>query len=472
MAHQRKCHPLLLVLIACVLASGPLPYAAAQSSCGAWRGEPSDGRIQLAQVGESLGGECRGVFILSAETGAPGLGAHTLELHPTHTSNARIEWLPQNDPQESQHVALLVPSLELELHAFPIDTYSGAQILLAGDMTAASVRVDAAGFLLRTALALLDHGSCDSSEEQVANTATIVSPALEPVLQLVWSGDLVGARAGLRDLLPPLLEQSSASLQAEDAACAAESLLAAAGQPAILRKLEEAFLAWLPAKLFGYFEYQKQPAHLTLEYLASPVPTSTPAAATPEPASPAEREVLEVLRRYEEIRIRSHGPSHDITGLEEVLAESSLESHLGSVEWQRENNAYYLITVHESRVEEITVISPTRIDVLVDKLESREFYIDGKLGKNNTVYNDHYQVLYQFKLIDGSWYIVDRSVTTLPTTPTTTPAPVANGPGGVLFSDLTLTAHRAWEQLACCAESSAVVCAAWEPLPGLKQGGV
>ncbi len=457
MAHQGKRHLLLIVLFACLLASGPHPCAAAQGSCGAWSGEPSDGWIRLTQVGESLGAECRGIFVLDAATGASGLGAQTLELRTSHASNARIEWLPQNDLQESQHVALLVPSLELELQAVPIDRYSGAQISLAGEMTEASVRVDAAGFLLRMALVLVGRGSCDSSGEQLAYTATIASPVLEPALRLVWNGDLVGARVELHNLLPALLEQSSASLEAEGAACAAESLIAAAGQPAILQNLEDAFLAWLPVKLFGYFEYQKQPTYLTLEYLASPTAASTPMAATPEPASPAEREVLEVLRRYEEIRIRSHGPSHDITELEEVLAESSLESHLGSVEWQRENNAYYLITVHESRVEEITVISPTRIDVLVDKLESREFYIDGKLGTNNTVYNDHYQVLYQFKLIDGSWYIVDRSVTTLPTTPTSTPTPVAKRPGGALATDPALAAHRAWEPLGCPAVPSAVV---------------
>jgi hypothetical protein len=233
---------------------------------------------------------------------------------------------------------------------------------------------------------------------------------VHPALHLVWDGDLVGAKEEWNPLLPELLEQSSSILEEDGLTCAAESLIAATGQPAVLQKLETAFLTWLPMELYDYFEYQEQPASASIEYSASPVATSAPPTWTPEPASQAEREVLEVLRRYEEIRIRSHGPSHDITGLEDVLAESSLQTHLDSVEWQRENNAYYLTTVHESRVEEINVISPTRIDVLVDRLESREFYIDGQLGERNTVYDDQYQVWYQFKQIDGSWYIVDRDV--------------------------------------------------------------
>jgi len=39
-----------------------------------------------------------------------------------------------------------------------------------------------------------------------------------------------------------------------------------------------------------------------------------------------------------------------VTGLDTVLAESSLSEHLNRVKWQRENNAYYVISVHESDV--------------------------------------------------------------------------------------------------------------------------
>lgn len=419
----------LLVLIVCLLASDLLHCAVAQGPCGVWRGESSDRRIQLTQVGGSLGQECRGVFILSAETGVPAPGNPTLELHTSHLSNARIEWISTEGSREGEQSALLVPSLELELHALPVDRYAGAQVSLEGDITPAAAAVDAAGLLLRAALALTDALSCEIPDNQLAHIATMGSPMLDPVVRRVWDGSLVGAEGELDQLLPGLLQQSSSLLQESGLSCGAESLTAAVAQPAILQRLEAHFLAWLPVRLYESLAYQKQPARVELEYQASPVVTSAPVTATPELVSPAEVEVLEVLRQYEEIRIRSHGPSHDITGLEEVLAESSLESHLDSVEWQRENNAYYLITVHASNVEEIVVISPTRIDVLVDKIESREFYIDGKLGTKNTVYDDHYQVRYQFKQIEGSWYIVDRSVITATPTPsdfaTTTPVPTA-----------------------------------------------
>lgn len=148
------------------------------------------------------------------------------------------------------------------------------------------------------------------------------------------------------------------------------------------------------------------------------VPTPSP---TPDPLDQVKSEILEVLDRYEDIRVRSHGPSHDDTGVDGVLAEDSLKSHLEAVEWQRENNAYYVIAGDELRILDMTVASSTRADVLVEKVESREFYIDGKLGSENTVYDDHYQVRYSFKRIDGAWYIVDRNVI-LPTA-VTTPTP-------------------------------------------------
>jgi hypothetical protein len=142
----------------------------------------------------------------------------------------------------------------------------------------------------------------------------------------------------------------------------------------------------------------------------SPSPTINVATPTFDWLGQVKAEVLAVLQRYEEVRIRSHGPSFDVTGLESVLAEGSLDRHLQSVRWQQENNAHYLITVHESNVVEFTVLDPSQVEVLVDKLESREFYLDGVLGAKNTVLNDRYFVRYQFKRIGEAWYIVDRTV--------------------------------------------------------------
>jgi len=147
-------------------------------------------------------------------------------------------------------------------------------------------------------------------------------------------------------------------------------------------------------------------------------PQSSSRASTSEPSSETRGKVLDVLRRYEAERILSHGPSHDISGLKTVLAKDSLTEHLSRVKWQRNNNAYYAIQVHESHVVEMSAFGTTRVDALVDKVESREFYINGRLGSENTVYNDHYQVRYHLELIGGAWYIVDRTVI-LPTSTTT-----------------------------------------------------
>jgi hypothetical protein len=340
--------------------------------------------------------------------------------------------------------------------------YSGAQIALEGKVSLASLAVDTAGFLLRTALRMTAGHSCEVSDDHLARTAAAVSSMVEPALRLLWDGDLVGAREALGGLLPGLFEQSSSMLEAMGAACAAESLTAAGEQKAVLQKMETESLAWLPVAVYDYFDYQAQPALVLLEYTAPAGATPMWPTSTPGSVSPSEEEVLAVLQRYEEIRIRSHGPAHDITGLEDVLAESSLESHLGSVRWQRENNAYYLITVHASNVEEVIVASPTRIDVLVNKVESREFYMDGKLGTTNTVYDDHYQVRYQFKQIEGSWYIVDRSVVT-PTPESPTATALAVKPSCARSPDRALAAAWDRDELGCPTGPSSVVWAAWEP---------
>jgi hypothetical protein len=411
---------LLLVGMLCLMVGMPPHRAAAQESCGTWRGESPDARIQLTQVGDSVGRECRGVFVLSSETGGSALRGHTLELRTAQLGNGRLEWPSLQGSTAGDGVQLLIPSQELELHALPVDRSSGAQISLEGKVSLASLAVDTAGSLLRTALTVTTGHSCEVPDDNLERTAAAVSSMVEPALRLLWDGDLVGAKGALGGLLPGLFEQSSSMLEAMGAACAAESLTAAGEQTAVLQKLETEFLAWLPVAVYDYFDYQAQPALVLLEYTAPAGATPRWPTSTPDSVSSSEGEVLAVLQRYEEIRIRSHGPSHDITGLEDVLAEDSLKTHRERVEWQREHNAYYLIKVHESHVEEMRIINSTQIDALVDKRESREYYVDGTLDTRETVYNDHYQVWYQFKQINGSWYIVDRSVMT--------PTPEANTP--------------------------------------------
>jgi hypothetical protein len=161
-----------------------------------------------------------------------------------------------------------------------------------------------------------------------------------------------------------------------------------------------------------------------------------------KPVGPVPTDIREavtaVLEKFETLRIRCHGPSHDVTGLDTVLAEKRLSEQLSAVKWQRDNNAYYVISVHESHVVEMTLTSSTQVQVLVDKLESREFYIDGRLGTKNTVYDDHYQVRYFLKRMAGGWFIVDREVVedAAMTTPTpakgsaATPVPKKSTPAG------------------------------------------
>ena len=158
----------------------------------------------------------------------------------------------------------------------------------------------------------------------------------------------------------------------------------------------------------------------------SATPTRTPRAtrtATRTPTATArlitqadERQVLKVIERYEEVRSNSQGPSHDTSDLDSVLAGDMLETQLSSAEWKRENNAYSLIKVHSQDVQGITVLGQTRVTVLVDKEETREYYLDGRLDPVNTAYRDHYRVCYHLRRTRDDWRIVEAEVIEPPVT--------------------------------------------------------
>jgi hypothetical protein len=175
----------------------------------------------------------------------------------------------------------LAPSLELELHGLPQDPNSSAQISLEGEMTTTSVAVDAARFLLRAVLAAAPGAPCEMSDSQVEQAAIVVTPVVEPALSRAWEGNLPDALEECGALLPVLLEQSAIVLEENGPGCTAASLAAAVSEPAVLQKLRTQFSAWLPVELYAYFQYQKQPARVELEYRAAPAGTVGPEGNTP-----------------------------------------------------------------------------------------------------------------------------------------------------------------------------------------------
>ncbi len=233
--------------------------------CGAWDGTTSDQRIRLTRISEASGDDCHGAFLFSNGTGIWGLGGYTLELKIQRSENASAVWMTLAEESPP-----LLPSLDLELHTFPVDRYSKAQISVEGSMTLGSVTGDTALFLLKTALAFVPTRACVVPDEQLAYAAVRVSHILAPVAQLALEGDLIGAKQELQQLLPEFFSRSSAALKEIGFDCGAEFLKNIIGQPAVIARLGVAYMTWVPMAIMDYFKYQGRPAYASLAYEVSP----------------------------------------------------------------------------------------------------------------------------------------------------------------------------------------------------------
>jgi TolB protein len=264
-------------------------FVAEEPSCGTWDGSVSDERIELTRINESSGDECRGAFLFSNETDLWDLGGYTLELQVARLDNAHAEWVTLLAESDGTESVFLLPSLDRELHTFPAEMGSGAEVLLRGEATVASLATDSAWFLLQTALALVPGGSCLVPEEQLAYVVARVSYIVAPVVRLAWEGDLTGAGEELQQLLPEFLERSSAALKEIGIDCGTEALKSLIGKPAVIAKLVVAYLTWIPKVFYDYFKYQGRPVYATLVYenlvvvepTVTPSPSATPVAAGP-----------------------------------------------------------------------------------------------------------------------------------------------------------------------------------------------
>ncbi len=235
--------------------------------CGTWSGSVSDERIALTQVSESAGDECRGAFTFSNETEWwADWGAYTLELEVRRTDNANAAWVTLLAPAESIESTYLLPSLDRELHTFPLDIYSAAQVSVSGEMTLTSITVDMALQALTTAIGLIPGGACWVPEDELAYAAASFAYILAPAARLAWEGDLDGALEELRQLLPQFLERCGDVLKEVAGDCVSAGLTKLLGSPFVVGRLAVECIVWSAKAFCDYWDYQGRPVYAALVY--------------------------------------------------------------------------------------------------------------------------------------------------------------------------------------------------------------
>jgi len=129
--------------------------------------------------------------------------------------------------------------------------------------------------------------------------------------------------------------------------------------------------------------------------------------------------IKDAIWRYAELKALATGPAHDVSQLDTVLVGEALQEQINSAQWQRDHGAYYVTTVHWSRIEWIQQTDATHAEALVTKNETLLYYPEGWTTPSaKRSYEEwEYQVLYKLELIDGKWYIAEKEVQDSGTTP-------------------------------------------------------
>jgi hypothetical protein len=113
--------------------------------------------------------------------------------------------------------------------------------------------------------------------------------------------------------------------------------------------------------------------------------------------------VEDAIWRYAELKALAIGPAHDVSQLDTVLVGDALRDQMNSAQWQRDHGAYYVTTVHWSRIEWIQQMDAAHVEALVSKNETLLYYPEGWTMPSARRSCDpcEYQVLYKLELIGG-----------------------------------------------------------------------
>jgi len=277
----RKCYRGVL-LVVCLVMIWPFQSSAReQSVCGVWQIRASDAerRLEATMITSGSGSDCHAALRFANSTEVFGFGGYTLELMPYTTQNATFTWAPSLAAHGDQGLSAdLLPSLDIELHAVPVEVSSHAQIAIVGAMTPRSWTADVSLFLLRAGLELAPPGgSCLIQDEQLAYSAIRVSSILGTASGLALKGDLLGAKQEFTQVAGEFYTRAGEALKEIGLDCAGDALEELAKKPVVMAKIGLAYATWVPVAIYDFLKYHGVPAEIAFEYIpTSPAPTSSP----------------------------------------------------------------------------------------------------------------------------------------------------------------------------------------------------
>jgi hypothetical protein len=278
MAHHGHRHGWLSLALICLLmlagcaGSGGSPSA----HCGTWAvdSQTQDARLKPELGDQPTGAGCEGDFRVTSTTKALGiLGGYTLEMTVEQSTNIKSQtWsgLP------GSHANQIVPGHVSEFHALLTDPSSRGEVRLAGAITRDSLTTDAALFLIKTALAVLDlPAGCTIPADLVLAAGLGAAPALQKVGERLIAKDIPGSIDEIKHANDRYLSQAIESIKGQAPQCAVSGLANVLGAVTGIRglvfftKTSVNFAGWAGAVLEDSVKYQDQPPRVSLSYVLS-----------------------------------------------------------------------------------------------------------------------------------------------------------------------------------------------------------
>lgn len=260
--------PLLIGVL--TLCTYPSARASSQSSCGTWdaHSNSSDTRIKVIPISQGSGDACQGAFRFENKTGITLVGGgYTLELHVLSDTTKTL-WVGLKDLPNNGNT--LLPSFDIELHAFPNNVSSKSSVVVNGDITLNTWALDASIFLVKTGLEFSpisgDNSCLHIPAEQIVLVALRLTGIVGTAAGLALRGDVPGAVDELKQVANEFYSRAVDALRDIGLDCAANGLKAIIGKPAIILKVAFAYLTWVPLAIADYIKYEGSSNIISLTY--------------------------------------------------------------------------------------------------------------------------------------------------------------------------------------------------------------